>query len=107
MVLLDYDVIHTNPKIIIRFSDATALQLGLFKKARLVSYSGFTLSDPDQLVERTFTSCLIGESYSVTEGTSVHSGIIEGCLIGGTLSLISTLMATPYQSDFRGKNLFF
>ena len=109
--LLDYEVIRANPKIITGFSDTSALQLGLFKKAGLVSYSGFTLRDtagkPDPLVERTFTSCLIGESYSVTEGTPVHSGIMEGCLIGGTLSLISTLMGTPYQPDFPGKILFF
>ena len=110
--LLDYDVIRANPKIITGFSDTTALQLGLFKKTGLVSYSGFTLRDtdpgkPDSLVERTFMSCLIGESYCVTEGTPVHSGIVEGCLIGGTLSLISTLMGTPYQPDFRNKILLF
>ena len=110
--LLDYDIILKNPKIVTGFSDTTALQLALFKKTGLVSYTGFTFRDsdtgkPNPLIERTLLSCLMGKPYSIEEGTKVHDGLVTGCLIGGTLSLISTLMGTPYQPDFKGKILFF
>ena len=110
--LLDYDVIRKHPKVVTGFSDTTALQLALLKKTNLVSYTGFTFRDSDlipgdPLVERTLLSCLTGQSYCITEGTSVRPGLAEGCLVGGTLSLITALMGTPYQPDFKGKILFF
>lgn len=110
--LLDYDLILKHPKILIGFSDTTALQLGLLKKIGLVSYTGFTFRDteseyPDPLIDETLTACLMGQSYSITEGIPVQLGTVEGCLVGGTLSLISALMGTPYQPDFNGKILFF
>jgi muramoyltetrapeptide carboxypeptidase len=110
--LLNYDVIADNPKILAGFSDTTALQLGLFQKIGLISYSGFTLRDtdpgkPDPLVDRTLMACLMSQPYSVSEGRAVNSGCVEGVLIGGTLSLISTLMGTPFQPNFKNKILFF
>lgn len=110
--LLDYNVIRSHPKIVTGFSDTTGLQLGLLKKIGLVSYTGFTLRDtdpgpPDPLIDRTLMACLLGESYTVKEGIPVNAGRVEGSLVGGTLSLLSTLMGTPYQPDFAGKILFF
>ncbi|MBA3661883.1 MAG: LD-carboxypeptidase [Gammaproteobacteria bacterium] len=100
--LLDYQMIHTNPKKLVGFSDTTALQLGLFKKTGLISYTGFSLtSKRSGLVEETLISCLLGRSYHVKESVVVHSGLAEGLLIGGNLTLLTNLMGTPYQPNFK------
>ncbi len=109
--LLDYDVIRANPKPIIGFSDTTALQLGVFKKTGLVSYTGFTFRDLDTpdginpLIDETLMNCLIGENYTITEGVVMQSGAAEGCLVGGNLALTTALMGTPYEPDFLGNIL--
>lgn len=100
---LDYKIILANPKILVGFSDTTALQLGLLKYAGLTTYTGFTLTTQrNNLVEQTLMFSLLGKSYQVTEGVTVHSGIAEGPLVGGNLMILTNLMGTPYQPDFKG-----
>jgi muramoyltetrapeptide carboxypeptidase len=108
---LDYDVIRKNPKIVVGSSDTTALQLGLLKRAGLVSYTGFTCGDVhdqalDLSIEQTLLSCLTNQSYCVEKGIGVHPGIIEAPLVGGNLECLIALMGTPYQPDFKGSILF-
>jgi muramoyltetrapeptide carboxypeptidase len=110
--LLNYDIIHTHPKILTGFSNTTALQLALLKNAGLVSYSGFTLRDTDEfpinpLIDETLIACFSQQSYAITEGKTVNPGMVEGPLIGGTLSLIASLMGTPFQPSFKNHILFF
>ncbi len=101
--LLDYEIIAANPKIVVGFSDTTALQLGLLKKTGLITYTGFTLTVlRNDLVEKTLVDCLSGKSFQIEEGTTVHSGIAEGPLVGGNLMILTNLMGTPYQPDFKG-----
>lgn len=104
--LLDYNIIRSHPKIVVGFSDTTALQLGLLTKAGLASYTGFTLTvDINALIEKTLLSCLKGESYQITDGTPVHPGVIEAPIVGGNLSLLASLIGTPYQPNFKGNIL--
>lgn len=104
---LDYDIIRQNPKILTGFSDTTALQLGLLKKADLCTYTGFVFRDldndpPNHLIDETLEACLTGKSYAVTEGVSVYAGNVEGPLIGGNLSLLTALIGTPYLPKLEG-----
>ncbi|WP_454782810.1 S66 peptidase family protein [Legionella sp. WA2022007384] len=104
--LLDYPIISNNPKILVGFSDTTALQLGILKRTGLISYSGYTLTLPfNPLLEKTFLSCIFNEDYTVQGGEMIHSGKIKGELVGGNLSLITSLIGTPYQPDFKNKIL--
>lgn len=48
---------------------------------------------------------MFNEAYSVQGGQIIHEGIIKGKLVGGNLSLITSLMGTPYQPDFKNKIL--
>lgn len=60
------------------FSDTTALQLGLLKKTKLVTYAGFTLTvQPNTLIEQTLMACLSGKSYRITKGVGVCPGIAK------------------------------
>jgi muramoyltetrapeptide carboxypeptidase len=106
--LLDYDLVRANPKILVGFSDTTALQLGLLKKAGLVSFTGFTMTvKPNPLIDRTLASCLNDEPYEIVDGVPVSPGRVEGLLVGGNLSLLTSLIGTPYQPDFKGSILLF
>ncbi|MFU7598134.1 S66 peptidase family protein [Legionella pneumophila] len=100
---LDYDVIRANPKILTGFSDTTALQSGLLKKAGIISCTGFVFGDLDDdlldpLIERTLFACLQGESFHIDEGQSVYPGTAKRTLIGGNLESWVALLGTPYQS---------
>lgn len=103
---LDYDVIRANPKILMGFSDTTALQNGLFTKTGLISYSGYVLTiEPNALIEHSLMSCLKAEPYHIYDGKAVHPGVVEGILVGGNLSLLCALMGTSYQPNFEAKIL--
>lgn len=107
---LDYDVIRANPKLLTGFSDTTALQSGLLKKAGIVSLTGFVFNNLDEgvlnpLIEQTLFSCLNNESVQIAEGQTVQPGIAQGILVGGNLESWVALMGTPYQSDVKNSIL--
>ncbi|WP_338092753.1 LD-carboxypeptidase [Legionella feeleii] len=100
--LLDYSLISKNPKKLFGFSDTTALQLGLLKQSNLVSYSGYTLTTKmTPLLEKTLLACLTDEAFQINEGETGNPGIVRGTLVGGNLSLLSSLIGTPYQPNFK------
>ncbi len=108
--LLDYGLIQQNPKIIVGYSDTTALQLGIYAKTGVLSVTGFNCSDIKNgvVADNTWASllnCLNQKSYSVSGGYAVHHGSVTAPLIGGNLTCLLNLMGTPYQPDFSGKIL--
>ena len=110
--LLDYNLIKEHPKPLIGFSDTTALQLGIYAKTGLISYTGLsprrdiTETGVDFLIEQSFNMYLSQKSFSVSLQNMGKQKETEGILIGGTLSLIDELIGTPYQPDFTDKILF-
>ncbi len=106
--LLNYRMIRRNPKILVGYSDITALQLALFTKVGLVTFSGpmvavemaGTLTGyAEERFWRMLTSKNKPEALTVTENTShriVHPGKCEGTLFGGNLSIVSSLVGTRY-----------
>ena len=111
--LLDYDMIRKNPKPIIGFSDTTALQLGVYSKTGLNSYTGFTCRDVaeketlDPLIENSLKNCLLRKNYCITQGNTVNSGQVSAPLIGGNLMCLVNLMGTPYAPNFKDKIFLF
>ena len=111
--LLDYDMIRKNPKPIIGFSDTTALQLGVYSKTGLNSYTGFTCRDVaeketlDTLIENSLKNCLLRKNYCITQGNTVNSGQVSAPLIGGNLMCLVNLMGTPYAPNFKDKIFLF
>ena len=108
---LDYNIIKKNPKPLIGFSDTTALQLGIFAKTCLVSYSGFTGSDYSQgrlndLIDTTLKSCCSQLNYKIDKFKTVNTGVVTAPLIGGNLMSLVNLMGTEFQPDYSGKILF-
>jgi muramoyltetrapeptide carboxypeptidase len=111
--LLDYDIIKNNPKPIIGFSDTTSLQLGIYSKTGLNSYTGFTCRDVSEknsltpFIKDSLKNCLLRKNYVISQGKTVNTGKITAPLIGGNLMCLNYLIGTPFQPDFKEKIFFF
>ncbi|MDP1676963.1 MAG: LD-carboxypeptidase [Bacteroidota bacterium] len=116
--LIDYSVIKKNPKILIGYSDLTALQLAIFRKTGLITFSGpmagvemFKGIDP--FTEENFWACItstkkmgIVRNPSERKLQSLVKGKASGILLGGNLSLIVTLAGSKYLPSFKKSLLF-
>ena len=114
---IDYNIIKNHPKIFCGYSDITVLQNAFFYKTGLVTFAGPMAGvdfykDISHFTEENFwnsvTSCEpININYPDGERLSSYkSGIAEGRLIGGNLSLFSSLIGTEYLPEPEGKILF-
>jgi muramoyltetrapeptide carboxypeptidase len=121
---LDFELIRKHPKILLGYSDITALHLAIHRHAGVVTFHGPVASSTSSAYSNehmlavlmdpraTYTIPMAPENarraalephYAVR---TVHGGTATGPLIGGNLSLISALAGTPYAADFRGSLLF-
>jgi len=115
---IDYNLVRNNPKILVGYSDATALFCALHKKAGLGScffgpMPGVDLwNNVDPFTEEKFwravTSTTPFGELSLPQGTSPltpllrkERGITTGRMIGGNLTVFCSLLGTPYQPSFR------
>lgn len=102
---LDYKFIAKHKKPLFGFSDATALQLALWKKSKLISFSGLQASFLQDKIgnglDKTFEAMLANKKISWEGLTPITQGKATGHLIGGTLTLITSLIGTPYEPNFK------
>jgi len=122
---LDYNLIRKNPKVIIGFSDVTALLNAIYAKTGLITFHGVNASQSfSEYTLKSFkdvlfnpmadTTIAVPPPFEVKEGraersnrlTVITPGVATGKLIGGNLSLMVKLVGTPYEPDYRGKILF-
>ena len=122
---LDYDTIRRNPKVIIGYSDITALLLAIHAKTGLVTFHGpigLGRWDPYSL-EYYKRVLLNGERvvYTNKQGLSpdrnaltqvefrtqtITPGTAHGRLLGGNLTVLTTILGSPYLPDWDGAILF-
>lgn len=112
--MIDYRALARQPKIISGFSDITALQLAIYRKCKLVTFSGpmpavELWNNPDPYTEENFWRVLtskasIGQlANSPGDATAVRKqGKASGVLLGGNLALLISAMGTPYLPSLRG-----
>jgi muramoyltetrapeptide carboxypeptidase len=115
---INFSLIKKNPKIVVGYSDVTALQLALWKKCKLVSLSAPLVVEFDETLQGTteeifwhiLTSTTISNiRYEVNgnmEMRKQRNPTVRGTLLGGNLSLLSTLCGTPFFPSF-DKCIFF
>jgi muramoyltetrapeptide carboxypeptidase len=111
---IDYAAVRRDPKIVVGYSDITALQMALYRKTGLVSFSGPLgavefASAPDPVTEESFWRLVTSRR---TRGrlplpddeplVTRQKGLGEGPLLGGCLSLVVALLGTPFSPDYRG-----
>lgn len=111
---LDYDLIAANPKPFVAFSELTVLHCALGKRAGLVTFYGHMVSALGVVSERTQREWLRAltavEPLGVLDpdgppARTLVPGTAEGVLVGGTLSLVASLLGTPWELDTRGRIL--
>lgn len=123
---IDYGLIKRNPKVFAGFSDITALHIAISARTGLVTFHGpmpgqdYSSYGSAELLRvagspaesrRPVEPPPAGEGEKEEEGprvpVAIRGGRAEGPLSGGNLTLVSRLMGTPFQPDFRGRIAFF
>lgn len=121
---LDYDLIRQNPKVLIGFSDISALLLGITAQTGLMTFHGphgltawradqvtplrqilfagetLTYQNPQLAEDRDRLMSVRGRIQTLMPGRA------RGRLIGGNLSVLSGIVGSPYLPDLRGAILF-
>ena len=110
---LDLNLIRQHPKPFFAYSDLTGVQLRLLDQLGLPAFHGpmvaadFPVEDGVHLAS--FQAALAGETYSLgaAEGMrALKPGNAAGTLYGGCLSILVSLLGTPYEPQTEGKLLF-
>jgi muramoyltetrapeptide carboxypeptidase len=111
---VDYRGLKRNPKIISGFSDITALQLAIYKKCGLVTFSGPMPAvefwkNPDPYTEEHFWRLLTSrrpvgllENPAGDEVQPYREGKASGVLLGGNLALLASTLGTRFMPSLRG-----
>ena len=108
---IDYEAIARHNPICCGFSDFTAFNLAYLAHTGKVSYQGPTgvslaASVPD-LTETSFLNAVIDTVWQVHfETTSDETLNLEGCLWGGNLSMMVSLLGTPHFPKIKGGLLY-
>lgn len=111
---VDYEALKRNPKVIVGYSDLTALQSAIYTKTGLITLSGpmggvemWNTIDP--YTEENFWRMvespeapgpLVNPEEEPVQ--TLKAGTAEGILRGGNLSLIISLFGTPYLTSLDG-----
>ena len=112
---INYELIKRNPKILWGYSDITYLHNAIRQRTELVTFHGPMLASDvgkegfDDLSKKMFQQLFEPKELHYTEYISPLEVIAEGeCvgeLVGGNLSLIQSMMGTPYELETEGKIL--
>lgn len=121
---LDFDVIRRNPKVVVGFSDITALHLAIQAKTGLVTFHGpngmgrwdawsldyfkrvlfnaeaVTFENPRELADKNALTQVENRVQTIIPGTA------RGRLLGGNLTVLTAIMGSPFVPSFDGAILF-
>lgn len=119
---LDYKLIKKNPKILIGYSDITALLNAIYCETGIIGLHGpVGASDMPPYTQTHLEAMITGQqnqfviepasenlanednAYSIT---TIHPGVAQGKLIGGNLSLLSAMCGTDHEPNFSKKIVF-
>ena len=114
---LDFNMISNNPKIFVGYSDITNLNVNFNQKCGFITFHGpmvksNMLNRYDDFTKNSFKNALNMENELVLENPSgedfevIVGGYAEGIIVGGNLSLLVSMIGTPYEVDTKGKILF-
>ncbi|MEO1023505.1 MAG: LD-carboxypeptidase [Bacteroidota bacterium] len=111
--MIDYSLIRDNPKVFIGFSDITSLHHAFLSQANLTTFHGpVGKSDWTATTLRSFSNNLLeGDTeqhrfIDQNDGFILHPGKASGHLIGGNLTVLTSLIGSRYIADFEHAILF-
>lgn len=120
---VDWDTVRANPKLLVGYSDVTALHLAFAARAGFATIHGPNAANswPAISWESFWQLAFAGEAPTfappgVPEAdpvalerwrvTPIRAGTARGRLVGGNLSVLSALVGTPWLPEFDGAILF-
>jgi len=117
---LDFNLIKRNPKVLIGYSDITALLYGIYAQTGLIGFHGpVATSTFNEFSVNNFKNVLMNPQQKLPlliadEDPAKHEykpfvirhGKAEGKLVGGNLSIVASLIGTKYDVDSKGKIIF-
>ncbi|HSG88174.1 MAG TPA: LD-carboxypeptidase [Pseudomonadales bacterium] len=123
--MIDYEALRARPKILLGYSDITALLNAVHLRTGLVTHHGpiaaanftdYSLGEFHKVLMKPAAPVQIGAAppFEAKPGvidvdnrlTRITGGRAEGRLVGGNLSLVAGLLGTPFEPDFEGAILF-
>ncbi|MDB5692222.1 MAG: LD-carboxypeptidase [Alphaproteobacteria bacterium] len=120
---LDWDVIRRNPKLLVGFSDISALHLAFAARAGFPTIHAPNAANGwDEMSRDSFRSLAFAAETPLFRNpeagaldplaqerwrtTVIRPGKAAGILVGGNLSVLASLVGTPWLPAFEGKILF-
>ena len=115
---LPYKLIRKNPKIFVGYSDITALHSAFLAKAGMLSFAGPMATvdfagEPDSYMEENFWKMVTSKKalgklpYPVDRNiVPLFKGKAEGVLFGGNLTVLTSILGTPYFPSANNNVLF-
>ncbi|MEW6519437.1 MAG: LD-carboxypeptidase [Thermodesulfobacteriota bacterium] len=106
---IDYQLLRLQPKILIGFSDITALHCAIFQQTGLVTFHGpmvTTLAKSDRESLLSFFDTITSGSCRPITGQALEilkPGRAAGRLSGGNLTTLVHLLATPFEVSWRDR----
>jgi muramoyltetrapeptide carboxypeptidase len=110
--LLDFDIIRQNPKVFVGHSDITALLAAITAQSGLVTFHGPVVTTLANAPEKTCSSLLTAISSNTIValkpigGIALKTGRASGRVIGGNLTTLCHMLATPFEPRFENHILF-
>ena len=116
---LDFAALQAHPKVLLGYSDITALHLAVYRRIGLVSFYGPMVTTEmartfRQETRRRLLDALMNtrppEPISTVQRNSppmiIRPGAVQGRLVGGCLSVLVTLLGSDYMPSLDGAVLF-
>jgi muramoyltetrapeptide carboxypeptidase len=113
---IDYKYLQNHPKIIMGRSDLTALLIAVYTKTNLVTFYGpgatakqskTTMQYLKNILFKNHKDMVLDNHVFNHPAHTITPGVVKGQLIGGNLSVLVSLIGTPYfPKDWQGKILF-
>lgn len=111
---IDYRALADSGKIVVGFSDLTALHMALYAATGACSYAGpmaagdFGALDPVAFTLDDFWACLAGPTHTVAGAGAGNPDVdLRGTVWGGNLAMVMSLVGTPHFPSIDGGILFF
>ncbi|MEX2592437.1 MAG: LD-carboxypeptidase [Anditalea sp.] len=120
--LIDYENIKRNPKPLLGYSDITALHNAIYAQTGLITFHGpngsgsWNSFNVDQFTKMFFDKDLIRFENELVKGDdlvikqnriqTIFPGTAEGIIVGGNLTVLTSLAGSPYLPSFKDKILF-
>ncbi len=112
---LDFELIRKNPKVLLGYSDITALHIALAQETGLVTFHApvasakptpYTATQLRRVLEAKRSLAIQPYEDSTDPAYVIHPGTASGLLTGGNLSLLAAMAGTPWSPSFAGKLVF-